>query len=120
MCPGVGFLDHDHMVALFSVFQFSFPPTMWEGSLFTMPSSAFIVCRFYDDGHSHRCEVIPCCSFDLHFSNNASLLAQRVKCLPTMQETWVRSLGWKDSPGEGNGNPLQYTCLENPMDGEAW
>ena len=23
-------------------------------------------------------------------------------------------------PGEGNGNPLQYPCLENPMDGEAW
>ena len=24
------------------------------------------------------------------------------------------------SPGEGNGNPLQYSCLENPMNGEAW
>jgi len=24
------------------------------------------------------------------------------------------------SPGEGNGNPLQQSCLENPMDGEAW
>ena len=24
------------------------------------------------------------------------------------------------SPGEGNGNPLQYSCLENPRDGEAW
>ena len=24
------------------------------------------------------------------------------------------------SPGEGNGNPLQYYCLENPMDREAW
>ena len=24
------------------------------------------------------------------------------------------------SPGEGNGNPLQYSGLENPMDGEAW
>ena len=24
------------------------------------------------------------------------------------------------SPGEGNGNPLQYSCLENPMDVEAW
>ena len=24
------------------------------------------------------------------------------------------------SPGERNGNPLQYFCLENPMDGEAW
>ena len=24
------------------------------------------------------------------------------------------------SPGEGNGYPLQYSCLENPMDREAW
>ena len=24
------------------------------------------------------------------------------------------------SPGEGNGRPLQYSCLENPMDGGAW
>ena len=24
------------------------------------------------------------------------------------------------SPREGNGNPLQYSCLENPKDGEAW
>ena len=23
-------------------------------------------------------------------------------------------------PGEGNGNPVQYSCLENPMDGGAW
>ena len=24
------------------------------------------------------------------------------------------------SPGKGNGNPLQYSCLENPVDGGAW
>ena len=24
------------------------------------------------------------------------------------------------SPGEGNGNPLQFSCMENPMDGGAW
>ena len=24
------------------------------------------------------------------------------------------------SPGEGNGNPLQHSCMENPMDGGAW
>ena len=24
------------------------------------------------------------------------------------------------SPGEGNGNPLQHSCLENPMDGATW
>ena len=28
--------------------------------------------------------------------------------------------GLGSSPGEGNGNPLQYSCLENPMDGGAW
>ena len=114
-----------------------------------------------------------------------SLVAQTVKCLPTMQETWVQSLGWEDllekemathssilvwkipwteepdrlyspwgrkeldtteqlpkwlsgqesachsanpgsipgsgrSPGEGNCNPLQYSCLENPMDRGTW
>ena len=26
----------------------------------------------------------------------------------------------RQSPGEGNGNPLQYSCLENPMDRGAW
>ena len=36
------------------------------------------------------------------------------------QETWVRWLGGEDSPGERNGNPLQYSCLENPMDRGAW
>ena len=28
--------------------------------------------------------------------------------------------GWERSPREGNGNPLQYSCLENPMDRGAW
>ena len=28
--------------------------------------------------------------------------------------------GWGRSPGEGNGNPLQYSCLENPKDRGAW
>ena len=50
----------------------------------------------------------------------ASLMAQRLKRLPAMQETWVHSLGREDPPGKGNGNPLQYSCLENPMDRGAW
>jgi len=29
-------------------------------------------------------------------------------------------LGWEDTLGEGNGNPLQYSCLENSMDIGAW
>ena len=50
-----------------------------------------------------------------------SLVAQMVKYLPSMQETRVRSLGWSGrSPGGGHGNPLQYSCLENPKDRGAW
>ena len=30
------------------------------------------------------------------------------------------SPGWGRSSGEGNGNPHQYSCLDNPMDGRAW
>ena len=32
-----------------------------------------------------------------------------------MQETQIQFLCQKDSPGEGNGNPFQYSCLENPI-----
>ena len=48
-----------------------------------------------------------------------SLVAQMVKHLPTIRETQVCP-GLGRSPGEGNGNPLQYSYLENPMDGGAW
>ena len=41
------------------------------------------------------------------------MVAQVVKNLPAMQETWVQSLGW-EGLGEENGYPLQYSCLENP------
>jgi len=46
-----------------------------------------------------------------------------VKNLPAMQEPQemqIQSLGQEDPLEEGNGNPLQYSCLENPMDRGAW
>ena len=45
----------------------------------------------------------------------ASLVGQLVKNPPAMRETWVQSLSWEDSPGEGNRYPLQYSALENSM-----
>ena len=42
-------------------------------------------------------------------------MAWAVKNLPAMQETWGSIPGLGRSPGGGNGNPLQYSCLENPM-----
>ena len=39
-------------------------------------------------------------------------------CLGFAMDFGIPGLG--RSPGERNGNPLQYSCLENPMDGGAW
>ena len=47
-------------------------------------------------------------------------MAKMVKNLLAMQDIQVQTLDWEDSPGEGNGNLLQYSCLENPMDRGAW
>ena len=50
----------------------------------------------------------------------ASLVAQLVKNLPTMQETWVRSLGWEDplEKGKAQFSSVSQSCLTlcNPMD----
>ena len=43
-----------------------------------------------------------------------------VKNPPTNAEDTGSVPGLGRSPGEGNGNPLQYSCLENLMDREAW
>ena len=76
ICLGVRLLDH--LVLLFPVlwgisipsfivmvsiylYQFIFPPTVQERSLFSTPSPAFIVCRLFVDGHSDRCEEISHC-----------------------------------------------------------
>ena len=47
--------------------------------------------------------------------------------VPQMVKNLLAIVGYLDSilslgrsPGEGHGNPLQYSCLENPMDGGAW
>ena len=37
-----------------------------------------------------------------------------------MQDTWVRPLGQEDPLEKEMANPLQYSCLENPMDRGAW
>ena len=43
-----------------------------------------------------------------------------VKNLPANVGDSSLILGSGRSPGEGNGNPLQYACLENPMERGAW
>ena len=52
------------------LYQFTFPPTMQDISLFSTPSAAYIVCRHFVEEHSDGCDVIYHCSFDFHFSSN--------------------------------------------------
>ena len=81
ICSVVGLLSH--MVDLFLVFKgisilFSiravsvYIPTnsVRRFPLFSISSPALIVRRFFDVGRSDQCEVIPHCTFDLHFSND--------------------------------------------------
>ena len=46
--------------------------------------------------------------------------ASVVKNLPANAEGTGSIAGLGESPGEGNGNPLQYSCLGNPMGRGAW
>ena len=50
----------------------------------------------------------------------ASLGAQMVENLPADAGDLGSMPGWGRAPGGGQGNPLQYSCLENPIDGGAW
>ena len=52
--------------------------------------------------------------------DKASLVAQMVKNLPTMQETWVRSLGWEDPPEEDMATHSSIPAWRIPMDRGAW
>ena len=59
----------------------------------------------------------------LIYTHWASLMAQWVKNLTAMQETQdtlVWFLGWEDTLEKGGGNPFQYSCLKNPIDGGTW
>ena len=53
---------------------------------------------------------------DIQQSDSVTLVAQLVKNLPAMWETWVWSLGWEDTLGKGKCSPLQYSGLENSLD----
>ena len=58
----------------------------------------------------------------IYFSNNLFLVygGSDGKASACNAEELGSIPGWGRSPGEGNGNPLQYSCLENSMDGGAW
>ena len=77
--PEVGLLDHIVVLFLISwgtsillciVVQFTFPPRVHKGALFSTSLPIFFICGLLDNSHSDSCEVIPTWGFDLHFPHN--------------------------------------------------
>ena len=64
------FLKESPYYSPWCLYQFTFPPTVLEGALFSTSYPVFIVCRLFADGHTDGCKLKPHCSFDMHFSNN--------------------------------------------------
>ena len=67
----------DHMVDLFFVlcrtsvlFSLMAVPTRYKDSFFSTSLPTCVICCLFDNNLADKCEVIPYCSFDLHFSNN--------------------------------------------------
>ena len=65
-----------------------------------------------------------CSIIEFILRDNIKYVSDRLLSAAKLQKTQVKSIstipGPGRSPGEGNGNPFQYSCLENSMDGEAW
>ena len=80
------------------------------------PHSVTIYFKRVSPGLQRSSVILP----PSHSLTRDSLVAQLVKNLPAMQETQGSIPGSGSSSGEGNGNPLQYSCQENPMDRGAW
>ena len=59
-------------------------------------------------------------NLNLYSAKETSLVAQTVKASAYNARDLGSIPGLGRSPGEGNGNPLQYSCLENSMDPGAW
>ena len=92
---------------------------MQEDSIFSTPSPAIFVCRFFDADHSERCEVMPHCSFDLHFPNY-EMLSIEIYTLPYVKfgnllfDTWWSVTTWRGGMEWETGGKFKregtYTC----------
>ena len=91
-----------------------------------MVKSSFWTQKLSWDSYSvweHVLSYAPFCHILCHWRD--SLVAQRVKSLPAVRETWVWYPGWKDPlekkiATHANIHFHQYSCRENPMDRGAW
>ena len=90
-----------------------FPSAMLAARAVCLGKSQWLSRSYY----CRRCFYSPISNVEVSFPNGTS--GQEPTCQRKRYETWIQSLSRED-PWRGNGNPLQYSCLENPVDRGAW
>ena len=100
--------------------QFTFSPTVQKGFPSLHILSSIYCCGFFDDSLSGWCEVISHYTFDVYFSNNYFLGGLDGKASAYNAGDPGSIPGSGRSSGEGNDSPLQFSGLENPLDGGDW
>ena len=112
--------------------RFTTPWLISSNSLFPYPASLLVflgLCFLFSSPCFWSCLCVAVAFFFLQkireqqLVRRASQVAQLVKNLPAnVGDARDMSLipGLRRSPGEGNGSPLQYSCVEDPMDRGAW
>ena len=73
--------------------------------------SFMVAVAFHSEFGMQKNKICPC-------SHHVVLVLKTQLSMQETKETWVQTLGWK-IPGGGNGNSLQYSCLENPWTEES-
>ena len=104
MCVNVALKKRSQYVLL----TYSWQNEVWVIHIFTFQLTSHLLPKAF---HSHWCLLS--LKWGLPGGSDGKASACNVGDLGSIP-------GSERSPGEGNGNPLQYSCLENPMDREAW
>ena len=78
-----------------------------------------IIFKKFLHKQEHTLHTTPCCAFfGICISGLSRWLSGKESVCQAGNSSSIPGL--RRSPGEGNGNPLQYSCLENPMGRETW
>jgi len=91
------FLRKLHTVFHFWLYEFTLPPTMHKGSLFSTSSRTLVISCLFHTSHSDRCEVLSHCGFNLHFPDEWCWAHFHMSIWPSVGLLWKKKSLFKSS-----------------------